>query len=186
MKRSYKLTIIVSLAIFCLIFSRNASADATIGQQSPSFVVVQKDGKKFDLSELKGKVVVVNFWTTWCPDCRYAMPALEAVWRQYHSQGLEMVGVNVDGATTRKSAKEVMSYFSFPWAMHDGISKNELATFDSVPKTFVIGKDGKVAHVMTDAMGPLSDTVLGEQVKALLNPKADKQAAEPEKEGDAK
>jgi len=74
-----------------------ARADAVVGEPAGAFVATTRDGKSFDLSALRGKVVILNFWATWCPACRDEMPALEAVWRQHSKEGLEMLAVSDDG-----------------------------------------------------------------------------------------
>jgi cytochrome c biogenesis protein CcmG, thiol:disulfide interchange protein DsbE len=72
-----------------------ALAAAEIGQPAPALVVQELNGKTFDLAALRGHVVVVNFWATWCPPCRKEMPALSAFYRQYHSRGVEMIGIAI-------------------------------------------------------------------------------------------
>ena len=67
-----------------------------VGQPAPSLVVQELDGQTFDLSAVRGKVVVVSFWATWCPPCRAEMPVLDAFYRRYHGQGLEMIGLSAD------------------------------------------------------------------------------------------
>ncbi len=58
-----------------------------VGQPAPALVAQELSGQTFDLAAQRGKVVVINFWATWCPPCRKEMPALDAFYRKYHSQG---------------------------------------------------------------------------------------------------
>ena len=78
------------------VWPRLAFASVTVGNAAPALVVPELDGQTFDLSALRGKVVIVNFWATWCPPCRKEMPALDAFYRRYHGNGLEMIGVSAD------------------------------------------------------------------------------------------
>src|SRR3990172_670671 len=74
------------------------------GFLAPDFTLDTMDGKKITLSELRGKVVVVNLWATWCPPCRAEMPALENTYKQYKDSGLVILGVNL---TNQDSESEV-------------------------------------------------------------------------------
>ena len=65
---------------------------------APALVATALDGQTFDLAKLRGKVVLVNFWATWCAPCRKEMPTLDAFYRRYRAQGFEMIGVSVDFA----------------------------------------------------------------------------------------
>ncbi|TLY80884.1 MAG: TlpA family protein disulfide reductase [Gammaproteobacteria bacterium] len=72
-----------------------------VGDPAPALLVPELDGHGFDLSALRGKVVIVNFWATWCAPCRAEMPVLDAFYRRYHAQGLELLGLSIDDAHDR-------------------------------------------------------------------------------------
>ncbi len=85
------------LCAFLLSFAVLPVACAQVDQTKPldlKFTAV--DGRKVDLSELRGKVVLIDFWATWCPPCRLIAPDILATYKKYHSQGLEVIGVSVD------------------------------------------------------------------------------------------
>src|SRR5690348_11413618 len=73
-----------------------AGDGASIGQPAPALVVPQLDGKTFDLASERGKVVIVNFWATWCSPCRAEMPLLDSFYQRYRTRGLVLIGVSVD------------------------------------------------------------------------------------------
>ena len=159
---------------FCALFLVGAAqAEAIVGQPAPALVAPMLDGKSFDLAALKGKVVVVHFWATWCPACREEMPALEAVWRQYHGKGLEVLAVSADRPRARTDVNQVMHYFSFPAAMLDAVTKNDFGMPSMLPVTYVIGKDGNVVSILTPDIAPLTEPELGAEVKSLLEAKAE-------------
>src|SRR5271167_1380453 len=96
---------------------QSAFAVAEVGQPAPALVVQELDGQTFDLSAMRGKVVVINFWATWCQPCRQEMPALDAFYRQYHGQSLVMIGLSADRPHERSDVSKVMQSFSYPAAM---------------------------------------------------------------------
>src|SRR5215468_5709446 len=88
-----------ALALRCVAPSAVGAVD--VGQAAPPLVVQRLDGQLSDLGALRGKVVVVNFWATWCPPCCAEMPELDAFYRKYHGRGVELLGVSTDRARDR-------------------------------------------------------------------------------------
>jgi thiol-disulfide isomerase/thioredoxin len=121
-----------------------ARAAPEMGQPAPALVATAPDGQTFDLAKLRGKVVLVNFWATWCAPCRREMPILDAFYRRYHDKGLELIGISVDfardGAKMRKAAGAV----SYPTAMANDIPVNGFGPPEGVPVTYVVDAEGVV------------------------------------------
>jgi len=179
--------LLVAGAVLGFLFGLSeARADAGIGEPAPAFVAKTLDGKAFDLSAQKGKVVILNFWATWCPPCRWEMPALEAVWREHRTKGLEVLAVSADSLRARAAVVDVMHYFSFPAATMDAVSKNELLTIKTVPLTYLIGKDGKIEAIYSMPATPLIAAELDAKVKALLDVKYEAEKKETDKKKEAK
>jgi thiol-disulfide isomerase/thioredoxin len=108
------------------------------------------DGNKFDLSEYKGKVVVVDFWATWCPPCRAALPGLMKLHERFHKQGLEVVGVSLDPDLDKLGT--FVEENKLPWINLVGEKEGDEMKFplaekyeiDAIPSMFLVGKNGKV------------------------------------------
>ncbi|MGB9152186.1 MAG: TlpA disulfide reductase family protein [Alphaproteobacteria bacterium] len=171
--RAKSLALFIAAGFCALVFCGSAHADAVVGKPAPAFVASTLDGKTFDLSTLKGKVVVLHFWATWCAPCREEMPALEAVWRQDHGKGLEVLAISVDRPRARGDVDQVMKYFSFPAALLSAVSKNDFGTLGGIPVTYVIDKEGNLSAVLTPDTQPLTAAGLADQVKNLLEAKAE-------------
>jgi len=153
-----------------------------VGQPAPSLVVQELDGQTFDLSAARGKVVVVSFWATWCPPCRKEMPALDALYRRYHAQGLEMIGLSADRPHDRSDVLKVMQSFSYPAAMLDDAKVNDYGTPSALPKTIVIDGHGIVRAELTPDQTAVTEKSLSAAVVPLL-PQSSAAHASPEKSG---
>jgi cytochrome c biogenesis protein CcmG, thiol:disulfide interchange protein DsbE len=114
------------------------------GQAAPPLVVTGFDGDAFDLARLRGKVVLVNYWATWCVPCRKEMPTLDAFYRRYHAQGLEMIGISIDFVRDLEKTRRMAKTVSYPAAHTGGITDNGFGTPEGVPVTYVIDADGIV------------------------------------------
>jgi len=161
------------MGFFTLISVSAAWADAVVGQPAPALAAPTLAGQTFDLSTLKGKVVVVNFWATWCTPCRDEMPALEAVWRQYHSKGLEVLAVSANRPREHAEVDQVMHYFTFPAALLGATTKNDFGIPTTIPVTYIIGKDGAIADILTPDVKPLTEAAFGDEIKGLLDAKSE-------------
>jgi cytochrome c biogenesis protein CcmG, thiol:disulfide interchange protein DsbE len=153
-------------------FSPLACAATAIGQPVPSVVVQELDGQTFDLGAVRGKVVIVSFWATWCPPCRAEMPVLDAFYRRYHGQGLEMIGLSADRPHDRSDVSKVMQSFSYPAAMLDDAKVNDFGTPGALPMTVVIDGQGMIRAQLTPDQTAVTEKSLSAAVLPLLQQKS--------------
>ncbi|MCE0498901.1 MAG: TlpA family protein disulfide reductase [Methylacidiphilales bacterium] len=139
--------ILLCAVLFCV--APILMADPTVDQTKPldlKFTAV--DGSQVDLANLRGKVVLIDFWATWCPPCRGEVPNVVAAYQKYHGQGFEVIGISLDQdkdallAFTKQNGMVWPQYF-------DGQGWNNSVSsrfgIDSIPAMWLVGKDGKVA-----------------------------------------
>jgi cytochrome c biogenesis protein CcmG, thiol:disulfide interchange protein DsbE len=145
------------------------AAAPAVDQPAPPLIVRQLDGRQFDLAKLRGKVVLVNVWATWCSPCRVEMPTLNAFYRRYHSQGLDLLGLSIDEASDAAQVRQVMKQFSYPGALASSAKVNGFGEPIAVPVTYVIDARG-VIRAQLQAEGPsgVSKQALEEAVLPLL------------------
>ena len=124
------------------------------------------DGKPVSLDQLKGKVVMVNFWATWCPVCRAEMPTWQKLYDAYHAKGFELLAVSIDEdqAELRKAAKERGFTFPMAWRYDDRTDDN-FGDVIATPTLYVVDKSGKVAWTRR---GRLTYAQLQEVIEPLL------------------
>ena len=115
----------------------------SINAPAPPFSLMDLDGMFHSLAEHQGKVVFLNFWATWCGPCKVEMPAMEALYQAFRSQGLEILAVSVDqqGAVVTRPFKEAMG-LSFP-ILHDSNYQVGLSYgARTLPMTYIIDRKG--------------------------------------------
>ena len=121
-----------------------AADPATVGRPAPALVVSQLNGRVFDLAALRGKVVIVNFWASWCSPCRAEMPRLDAFYRHYHARGLTLLGLSVDDAADLAAVVRIMKGFSYPAALASNAKVDGFGAPLAVPTTWIIDAGGVV------------------------------------------
>lgn len=129
----------------------------------PEFNGRMVDGREMSPASLQGKVIVLNFWATWCLECRPEMPALERLHREFSAQGLAVIGINArEGtATLRQYAKELG--LTFPLILDPSGKINSTYGVIGLPTTFLIARDGRAVAL---AIGPREWS--GEPARAVI------------------
>jgi len=130
--------------------TNKTSRVAKLNEPAPDFELELFTGEEMRLSDLKGKVVVLNFWASWCPPCRREMPGFEKTWREYEERGVVFVGVAVQDyePDSRAFAEEVG--ITYPIGMdRDGRIFDKYRP-TAMPTTFMINRDGIVSRHITN------------------------------------
>ena len=123
-----------------------------VGEEAPNFQLRDLDGNMVSLSQLRGKVVLVNFWATWCGPCRIEMPAMERLYRSYSRKDFEILAVSTDpqGTAVTRPFQQEMG-FTFP-ILHDAEYRIGLMYgARSLPMTFMVDRQGVVRQKVPGA-----------------------------------
>lgn len=122
---------------------------ADLARQKADFTLTDLQGKPWHLADLRGKVVLVNFWATWCPPCRKEMPDLQALYDQYKDQGFLVLSIS-DEATAKVAPFITERNISYPVLLDPGRKVSELYQVDGIPKSFVYDRGGKLVAQSID------------------------------------
>lgn len=118
------------------------------GQMAEDFSLNSLDGKQYTLSALRGKVVLIDFWATWCPPCKKELPVLEKLHRDFKDEGLVVLGISDENKTTiEKFLKE--NKLTFPILLDQGGKVAQLYKVQAIPRVILIDKKGKIVKDIT-------------------------------------
>ena len=138
----------------------------SLNQPAPDFRVTTLDGVPVTLDSLRGKVVLLNFWATWCPPCRVEMPGFQDVHDEYRDRGFVVLGVSTDRAG-RGPVEEFLRErgITYPVAMANGEIVNAYGGARVLPTSFLIDRDGLIRH---EVRGYFSEVALRQAVGRLV------------------
>jgi cytochrome c biogenesis protein CcmG/thiol:disulfide interchange protein DsbE len=164
--------VLLPLAAFALLLAASLGRDPRalpselVGDRAPTFALANLDGSgTVDMADLGGQVVVVNFWASWCLECRDEHPALDAAWNRYRERGVVFVGVLFEDDA--ESGLAFADEFGTDWPLvQDAGSRTaiEYGVF-GVPETFVVAADGTV---VAKRVGPVDYTWLTDRIEEAL------------------
>jgi peroxiredoxin len=134
---------------------------------APDFTLKSREGVNIKLSELRGQVVMVNFWASWCGPCRQEMPLLQQLYDRYQSLGFSLLGVNVDEDKT--AADKMLSDIpvSFPILYDSRSQVSKEYQVKAMPSTFIVDRDGRIRY-LHKGYKPGYENDYQEQIRELL------------------
>jgi cytochrome c biogenesis protein CcmG/thiol:disulfide interchange protein DsbE len=160
------IALVASLFGFGLGRDPNVLTPVIVGKAAPAFAATTLDGEQtIRLSDLRGQVVVLNFWASWCVDCRVEQPALSRAWSRYRDHGVLVLGVSFADAVPAAQAFASENAMDWPLVTDPGSRTAIAYGVAGVPETFLIGPDGTVRG---KTAGPLAYGVLSNQIAGLL------------------
>ncbi|HXA15041.1 MAG TPA: TlpA disulfide reductase family protein [Opitutaceae bacterium] len=146
----FRLSAAVFAAGLCFVPVR---AETVAPTPAPGWELKDVEGKPVNFSQFKGKVVVLDFWATWCPPCRSEIPGYVKLQEKYKDQGLVIIGVSLDQegpAVVKKFMADL--HVNYQIVMGDDTVVQALGGVDAIPTTFIIDRDGKIRDKKIGAM----------------------------------
>ena len=139
-------------------------AEPRLKEPAPPLTITASDGCDFDLDAMRGKVVLVAFWATWCAPCLEEMPALEKYYREHKADGFEVIALSVDKTGNRAKVLKVLAKLPFPGAMLSEASANGFGVPEAVPISYLVDAQG----IVRDEFIAVDDGLLDEVVTPFL------------------
>ena len=161
------------LSALCLVLpalSSSAHADAQPGDFAPTLTAKDFDGYNFDMAALKGKIVILDYWATWCAACRQELPELGAFNASHHGNDAVVLAISVDNPKNKQQVMDVAKAFRIPAVMFGDIKDGGWGTPPLIPTTFIIDTNGIVQARLVPEVMPITNALLEDYVKQLMPP----------------
>jgi len=157
--------VIVALLMTGLGRDPSVIASPLVGRAAPDFTLPQLDGPPVTLAKLRGQVVVISFWASWCTECQVEQAALDQTWRQFQDSGVVVIGVNFEDSTAAARSYVRTDGVMYP-VVEDKNSRTALAYgLRGVPETFVVNRSGRIVNRV---IGPVGAASLATEINSML------------------
>jgi cytochrome c biogenesis protein CcmG/thiol:disulfide interchange protein DsbE len=157
--------VLALLAVMALGLLRTQEGSKSVGDRVPNFTLTTFEGQQINLADLKGKVVLINFWASWCKPCEAEAADLEAAWRYYQPRG-DVVFLGIDWTDTDTAAKEYLEKFDITYTNGPDLGTRISQAFRTtgVPETYIVDRNGVLAYVKISPFESL------EEIKSAIDP----------------
>jgi peroxiredoxin len=145
---------LASLLIALLLAPQGVLAQPELGQPAPALKGRLLGGEPFDLARLRGKVVLVNFYSSYCKFCAYEIGNLETYYQANRDSGFEVIAVAVDALSDRERVARNLGLYGIPGALADELEANGFARRYPTPTAFIVDRQGILRHKLTGAKAP--------------------------------
>ena len=150
-----------------LVVAGSATPAIAPSAAAPDFTLRTMNGPNLRLAEQRGRVVMVNFWATWCGPCRQEMPQLDRLYQKYRASGFVLLGVNVDDDARKAADVAAKLGVSFPVLLDTDKAVSKLYDLSTMPSTVLIDREGKVRYVHRGYLTGYEDNY-DKQIRELL------------------
>lgn len=159
--------------------SARASSKVTVAPggknpEAPAFTVTDINGQKLSLDDYRGKVVLLNFWATWCGPCREEIPSFVQLQQKYGPQGFQIIGISMDDSPTPVGPFYKQFHMNYPVAMGNAKLGALYGGIYGLPTNFLIGRDGRIYD---DVPGEVDKTRWEQEIETLLAESPNQEAA---------
>jgi peroxiredoxin len=161
--RMVRLLAVAALALS----SMSAGAAVTASASAPDFTLPSLDGPNLRLQEQRGRVVMINFWATWCGPCRVEMPHLAKLYEKYRGSGFTVLAVNIDEDPYKAAGLAKQLGMRFPVLLDTEKKVSRLYDLSTMPSTILVDRDGRVRYVHRGYREGYEDTY-DKQIRELL------------------
>ncbi len=154
-------------AMLLALFATLCSAAPEPSKPAPDFTLRTMEGQNLRLQEQRGRVVLVNFWATWCGPCREEMPQLNQLYEKYRASGFVLLGINIDDDAGKAAGVASRLNLKFPVLLDTDKQVSRLYDLGTMPSTVLIDRDGRVRYLHRGYRAGYADTY-EQQIRQLL------------------
>jgi cytochrome c biogenesis protein CcmG, thiol:disulfide interchange protein DsbE len=169
MQKNYLFNFLSFLILVGSLGNTPVYAGLDLGQPAPNIEGTLVDGKPFSLKDYKGKVILVNFWASWCEPCREEMPAIETFLKKNKAKGFEVLAITMDKPADMEQAKQIMRSYSFLFAEKKQMDYSDYGRIWRIPSSFIIDKQGVLRKNGMTGNPKVDTKLLEELVTPLLS-----------------
>ncbi len=134
--------------------ARPALAVPEIDEPAPPLRGTLFSGEPFDLAQMRGKVVLINFYSSYCKFCAYEIGTLESFYETHQKDGFEVIAIGVDAPEDRERVERMLNIYHLPGTMAASLQESGFAPRYPTPTAFIVDRDGILRHRITGAKGP--------------------------------